>query len=344
MTYRIANRFAQLLVLVGLCLTTACSSGPKERDPEELFTLYRESGFFYWQSEDFDRAEGQFDRALEIHPEDFSCNLFKANLDLLKGKTENLLAAQARFLSLENQADFRVQLGLGQARERLGLAYQDAAGEIAAGKRKTKAPDPAARVIELQSMAETAWKDSLANYEATLKVKPNLADAVNGMQRVHALRGDLENALVWTNRLIDLVEIDLNYYQSQLARIGVTETEESNLRASMENSNTLAKETYLFGASLLRELGRPEAELEYLLRAIDIDPNAANSWSRRAQAEMALNEYEEAIYSLDRFLALSTQAFESADVQRAYELREKCERSIRERQIEERLRNLEAGL
>lgn len=333
------------LVLLALCLLpAACNSGPKERDPEELFTLYRESGFFYWQSEDFERAEIQFARALEIKPDDLSSNLFMANLNLLKGRTETLLSAEQRFLSIEDQTDYRVQLGLGQAREGLGVLYSDAAAEIAAGTRKTQAPDPAARVDELYEMSAETWSKAKQNYRATLEVKPNHADAINGMQRILALEGDLEGALVWTNRLLDLVKVDRAYYESRLARPGITDAEESDLRQRMQNSNDLAMETYLFGASLLHQLDRPVAELEYLQSAIDIAPERATLYSRRAQAQMALSNYEEAIHSLDRFLALSDLPFESADIQRAYELRENCERAVQDRELEERLKNLEAGL
>lgn len=324
--------------------TTACSSSDETRDPEQLFTLYRESGFFYWQSEDFKRAEQQILRALEIHPDDFSCNLMLSTLELLKGRTENLLTAEARLETLLDAGDYRVHLGLGQAHERLGIAYQDAANEIASGVRQTQAPDPAARVDELREMAADVWVEANADYETTLDLKPNLADAVNGLQRVHALQGDLEGALVWTNRLIDLVEIDLTYYDSRLAREDITANEEENLRVRMQNSNALAKETYLFGASLLHELDRYATELEYIEKALDIDPDMAKAWSRRAQAEMSVESFDAAIRSLDRFLALSDDPFESPDIQRAYQLREKCEREIREREIEDRLKSLEAGL
>lgn len=325
-----------------LAVSSSCSS-TDERDPEELFTLYRESAFYYWQAEDFKRAETQLSRALEIHDDDLSCNLIMGNIELLKGKTPDLLSAEKRFRSLEQQDDYRVQLGLGQALERLGMAYEDAALAIAKGERKTQAPDPAARVDELHTMSSDALKQSIASYQRVLTTKPNLADAINGMQRVLALQGDIEGALVWTNRLIDSVEVDLTYYRSRLERKDITAAEEANIRTRMENSNSLGQQTYLFGASLLHQLNRPEAELEYLTRAIEIQPDSAKTWSRRAQAEMSLNHYVEAMHSLDQFLSLSQDPFESPDVQRAYELREKCERALQDAALEESLRDLGAG-
>jgi tetratricopeptide (TPR) repeat protein len=324
------RRLFTTITLLALAALTACSSGPEERDPEELFTLYRESAFYYWQAGDFTRAEAQALSALDIHPDDLSCNLYVGNIGLMKGTTKDLLGAEARFRSMEQQDDFRVQLGLGETLERLGMVYEEAAAAIESGQRTTEAPDPAARVAELHKMASDAWSEASDRFHTVLETWPNEADAINGLQRVLALQGDLEGALVWTNRPIALVDIDLSYYRSKLTRESITPEEEEILRERMSNSLNLAERTYLLGASILRELGRSEAELEYLEKATEIAPKTPNTWSRKAQAQMALAHYDKAIASLDTFLRLSDEPFGSADVQRAYELRELCEKSIQE--------------
>ena len=58
---------------------------------------------------------------------------------------------------------------------------------------------------------------------------------------------------------------------------------------------------------------------------------------------MSLNLYVEAQHSLDQFLSLSQDPFESPYVQRAYELREKCERALQDAALEASLRDLGAG-
>ena len=331
-----------LAVLALIFVSGACSSGPEERDPEELFTLYRESAFYYWQSRDFLRAESQAQNALAIHPDDLSCNLYLGNIGLLRGTTKDLLAAEQRFRGMKQTEDYRVQLGLGEVLERLGVVYEEAAAAIESGQRTTEAPDPAARVAELHKMSQDAWKESTQHFQKVLSVKPNEAAAINGLQRVLALQGDLEGALVWTNRLLDLVEVDLAFYRSKLEREGITVEEENDLRDRMDNSLGLAERTHLLGASMLHELGRYAAELEYLTKASEIAPKTAETWSRRAQAEMSLKQYEAAVRSLDTFLRLSPQAFDSADVQQAYELRDLCEKAIEDAAFEARMEALDS--
>jgi len=333
----------RLLTILALILAaTACSSGPEERDPEELFTLYRESAFYYWQSKDFLRAESQARNALSIHPEDLSCNLYLGNIGLLRGTTKDLLGAEQRFRGMEQQDDYRVQLGLGEVLERLGVVYDEAAAAIESGQRVTEAPDPAARVAELHKMANDAWVESAQHFHGVLDVKPNEVAAINGLQRVLALQGDLEGALVWTNRLLDLVEVDLSFYRTKLEREGITAEEESDLRDRMNNSLGLAERTHLLGASMLHELGRNAVELEYLTKACEINPKTAETWSRRAQAEMSRKDYPAAMRSIDTFLRLSPEAFDSADVQHAYELRDLCVKAIEEADFEARMNALES--
>jgi len=339
---RLSSLFA-FGVFAAVTTLSACSSGPEERDPEELFTLYRESAFYYWQSKDFVRAEAQAQNALSIHPDDLSCNLYLGNIGLLKGTTIALMEAEQRFRGMEQQDDFRVQLGLAEVLERLGMVYDEAAAAIESGQRTTEAPDPAARVADLHQMATKAWLESSEHFHKVLDGKPNEVSAINGLQRVLALEGNLEGALVWTNRMLDLVDVDLSFYRSKLSREGITVEEENDLRDRMNNSLGLAERTYLLGASMLHELGRDEAELDYLAKAAEISPKTAETWSRKAQAEMGLKRYDIAIASLDKFLKLSDEPFDSPSVQRAYELRELCEKALQDAAFSARLESVEAA-
>lgn len=330
-----------LLAAIACTAAVACNSGPEERDPEELFEIYRESTFYYNQAADFERAEVQALNALSIHPDDLSCNLILCGIDKIRGKTKDLLKAEYRYREMSQQDDFRVQLGLAEVLERLGSTYDEAAAAIDSGQRKTEAPDPAARVIELREMSVEAWEESRMRFHNVLATKPSYAGAINGLQRVHALQGDFEGSLVWTNRLLDLVEIDLSYYRQQLNRENISIEAETDLRNRMTNSNDLAERAYLLGASVLHQLDRNVAELDYLTKASLLAPHQPNIWSRKAQAEMGLERYDQAIISLDTFLSNSKEAFDSLNVQRAYELRDKCVRAIEEAAFAARLEDLQ---
>lgn len=330
-----------LLALTLVPLVGACSSNQPEEDPEKLFELYRETAFYHWQNRDLDAAERQALNALAIHPDDLSCNLYMGYIALARGTTEELLGAEARFRGMVQQDDYRVDLGLAESLERLGLVYDESATAIAAGTRATQAPDPVARIAELRTMATDAWTESISRYQEVLETKQNEVKAINGLQRVHALRGEFEQSLVWANRLIDLVEIDLVYYRGQMERPGLTEADETRLRARMKNSIELAERSYLLGSSMLRELGRTETALEYLEQAGELVPETAETWTRRAQLLMDLGRFDEAIVCLDTYLRLSPEDFEHPDVQAAYDLRAACEAAQREADFRERLEALD---
>ena len=330
------------LLLLPLVLF-ACSSNKPEEDPEKLFELYRETAFYHWQNSDLDAAERQAMNALAIHPDDLSCNLFMGNIGLARGTTEELLAAEARFRGMEQQDDFRVDLGLAEALERLGLIYDESARAIAAGTRTTQAPDPAARVAELEAMAEEAWGESVARYDEVLEQKQNEVGAIKGLARVYALQGEYERSLVWSNRLIDLVSIDLTYYRAQLERPSLAEVDEQRLRVRMKNSVDLAERTYLLGASMLHELGRSETSLEYLERAGELAPETPDTWTRRAQVLMELDRYAEATVCIDQYLRLSPEDFDHPDVQAAYDLRAECEAAELEAAFQDKLEALESN-
>jgi tetratricopeptide (TPR) repeat protein len=176
-----------------------------------------------------------------------------------------------------------------------------------------------------------------------LELKQNEVKAINGLQRVYALNGQYEKSLIWANRLIDLVEIDLVYYEGQLERAGITEVDEARLRQRMRNSVDLAERTYLLGASMLRELGRTGVALDYLERASDLAPRTADTWTRRAQMLIELERYSEAIACLDTYLRLSPEEFDHPDVQTAYDMRAACEAAQRELEFQARLDALETA-
>lgn len=331
------------LLLLAPLLLASCSSSEPQEDPEKVFELHRESAFFHWQNRDLDRAEGQVLTALAIHPDDLSCNLYMGWIGLARGTTEDLLAAEQRFRGMKQQDDYRTDLGLAEALERLGVIYEESARAIESGRRVSVAADKPARITELYGMATGAWDESVSRYEEVLATKQNEVKAINGLQRVHALRGEYEQSLVWANRLISLVEIDLVYYEGQLERAGITDAEESRLRERMTNSVDLAERTYLLGASMLHELERTEVALEYLERAGGLAPDTADTWTRRAQLLMKLGRYDEALVCLDTYLRLSPDDFDHPDVQTAYDLQAECERAQREQEFQARMDELESS-
>jgi len=318
-------------------LTSSCSSAPDGQDPEKLFALYRETAFYHWQNEDLPRTEGQLLKALAIHPDDKSCNLILGNIGIKRGDTKSLIQAERVFRSMPDQEDFRTSLGLAEVLERLGLIYLEAATNIDTGRKLTEAADPAERVQELRDMSREAWVESRARYQEVLSSKPTEAKAVNGMQRIFALEGDYEASLVWTERLLNMVESDIIYFKSKLDAKGITASEEAQLRSRMASTLDLAERSHMLAATMLHDMGRSEPALTHLASASEIRPRSAEIWSHRAEILLDLKRYEACLEAADQYLRLSPEEFDHPDIQAAYDLKARCNDAIDAERFEETL-------
>ncbi len=328
------------LLATALLAAASCSSGPEEQDPEKLFELFRETAFYHWQNEDLPRTEQQLLRALEIHPEDKSCNLILGNIGIKRGGTKDLLKAEQVFRNIEDQEDFRTDLGLAEVLERLGVIYLESAAAIDTGKRTTAAEDPAARVAELRQMSKDAWIESRSRYQEVLAAKPSQAKAVNGMQRVFALEGNYEASLLWTSELLKMIDTDIIYFQAKMEQPGITESEEADLRLRMANTFDLAERSHMLAATMLHEMGRSEDALEHLTAAAEIVPRSADVWSHRAQILLDLDLYQASIEATDQFLRLSTEDFDHPDIQAGYDLKSRAQEALDNANFEATLREL----
>ncbi|MFT5080157.1 MAG: tetratricopeptide (TPR) repeat protein, partial [Planctomycetota bacterium] len=325
------------LFAIALLAAAGCNSGPQEQDPEKLFALFRETAFYHWQNEDLPRTEQQLLRALQIHPEDKSCNLILGNIGIKRGGTKDLLKAEQIFRNIEDQEDFRTDLGLAEVLERLGVIYLESAAAIDTGKRTTAAQDPAARVAELRKMSKDAWVESRARYQEVLAAKPSQAKAVNGMQRVFALEGNYDASLYWTAELLDMVETDIIYFQAKLDQPGITENEEAELRSRMANTFDLAERSHMLAATMLHDMGRSEDALGHLTAAAEIVPRSADIWSHRAEILLDLNLFEACIEAVDQFLRLSPEEFDHPDIQGGYDLKGRAQDALANQDFEAKL-------
>jgi len=105
----------------------------------------------------------------------------------------------------------------------------------------------------------------------------------------------------------------------------ITAAEEARLRNLLIDNVDIEVRTRLHVSSVLNRLDRPRDAIEHLDRIIELEPDLAEAYSRRAQILQELGEYEQAVNSVNRFLALSTHPFEHPSIRRAYELRTECE-------------------
>ena len=322
------------LALALLACSVACKSSAETSAKEAQIELHREFALRYFDQKDLARAEQQADKGLELAPEDDRLLLLKGWIRQQRGTTQDIFVAEAIFRELVEDGDYRALLGLGQALERKGVLYEEAAVAVASGARETTAPDPAARATDLGEQAKGFWREATVWYERTLEKKPGEFQAINGMQRVTALLGEHEKSLEWARTLLDLSTAEISFWQAQLERADISAPEEKRLRTMLASSRNLQRETHMQASNLLVRLDRKDEALQHIDGALAIDPDDAQANSRRGWLCYELSRYEDALASLRAYLRLSTQPVEHPDITRAFDMIKQCETQIARAAIE----------
>lgn len=320
---------AHLVLALSLCAACATDGELSAEQKQNRIELYTETAQQHYQIGDVDRAEAQAVKGLELDPENEKLKLIWAWSMQRRGRTDDILRAEKLFRDLVPNGDYRAVLGLAEALERKGSAYEEASENVRSGKRVTDAPDPEARADELQAMAREAWTESLVHYEATIEKRRDDPDALNGAMRVEALRGNLAQSLDWSKKLIEVTQADLDFFEKRAVRPEASAQQEDEFRRRARQRTDVIVATHVHASTLAFQLGRREEALEHLDRALELAPDRAELHSRRAQVLKDVGRYQDAIDDVDKFIKLSTVEFSHPDIQRAWRLRSECEQGLR---------------
>lgn len=314
------------IVAAAVLAVCACSTTEESGLSEaERIKLHREYAMKFFSTGDYAQAEHQADLGLALDSNESELRLIKGWVHIKRGKTEDVLLAEKIFRSVIAQADYRAQIGLGEALERKGVLYWDSAVAVAAGERETPAKDPAKRAAELREEARKFWLESRTQYESALKAKPSALQAINGLQRVAALQGDHAAALSWSLRLLELSQQELAFWRQDLSRPNLAAAQEAEMRRLLAGGEKLVLETHLQASGLLVTLGRKGEAVEQLDAALALAPERAEIYSRRAQLRRDLGQHDAARSDIEQFLKRSELALDHPDVQRALDLLSECE-------------------
>ncbi len=306
-----------------LCLAPACTTTEGERD-EQLLEIYTNTAESYYQLGDHDRAISQSLKALQLAPDNVKLKLILGWSLQRRGRTEDVLKAELVFRDIIDEEDFRVPLGLATSLERQGTAYDEAAEAIETGKRVTEAADPRARAIELHERARALWEESASWYEKTLTFQKSNLDALNGLQRVDALVGRKEASLARSRELVEALGTDRAFWSKRLEKPELGEREEAEIRDMVRRLTELEVVSRSHAARMHYDLGRPGVALEQLDIAIELSPDRPDLHGMRAVVQKELGHYDAAIADAERFIALSPQTADSADIQKAHDLLREC--------------------
>ncbi len=323
---------AALLPLLGL-LSTGCYGVHQETriNEEAQLELYVTTATYLYEDGSLVRAQDQAVKALELDPRNKAMRRMVGWIRLRQGTGPDLVIAERFFRDLLRERDESAAtlLGLATTLERKGLAYDQAARDLASGARA--APEGTSAESEARSLAKKsldAWHESLELYERTLVEGEGSTRTMNGLQRIHALLGDYDESLAWSDKLLARSTAELEDWQRMLQAEDLSEDEEELLRTNEAEATALQVDTLLFRASLLQRLGSRDEAAGHLDRVIALRPETAQLYSRRAQLLAELGEFQRAIEDIDHFLRLSTEPFDHPDVQRAFDLRADCEMEL----------------
>lgn len=323
------------LVLLGLALSgLACMHTYQrtvEPTDEQQIELYSTTATYLYEDGDLDRAQEQAVKCLEVDPEHRAMRRMIGWIRLRKNGNEDLILAERFFRDLMEEGDENenTALGLAITCERMGKAYDDVARAVAKGEREPeegKTPERAAQ--DLTAKAQRYWQEAIRVCDGILAAGEGNTNAMNALQRVHALAGHYEESLQWSQRLLERTGAELVSWRRMLQEKDLTESEEALFRKNERAALDLESDTHIFAATLLFKLQRYQEALGHLDALVTNAPELAQAYSLRGQMRARVGEYEGAIADLDRYLALSDFPYEHPDVKRAFELRAEAQKHV----------------
>jgi tetratricopeptide (TPR) repeat protein len=318
-----------LIAAVCLCVAACTSSGLTAEQKTKLVDGFTETASQYFAMGEFDRANAQCIKGLELDPENTHIKLIQAWALQKRGTTQDIAAAERLFRELQKTGDFRAVLGLAEAMERRGLAFAESADQLKSGKRVTEAADPEQRIADYEAESRKAWTESRELYLKALEQQHLSTDVLNGLVRIEMLLGKPKDALDWADKLIATTQETLDYWNGQLQRAGLSTSDEKHFRGDARALTKVVTATHMTAADLAVTLNRDEVALAHLDAALALDPDRPEIYSRRAQIRKDLGEPAQALHDIEKFIALSTLDPNHPDIQRAWRLRKECEEMTR---------------
>lgn len=317
--------------LLGGCLLFAgCAPKGPKIDKDTQYELYAETALGHYESEDYDRAESQALKALGVREDDVPMRLLVGFISLRRGTTRDLYVAEGLFKEMRDEDDPRVWLGLGTARERIGLVHEQTAEDLLEGRRLPEQYTAEFEAGELLEEAQEFWNRAIEDYERALEINPEFLKALNGMLRTHVLLEQRDQAEAFGLRLLAVAERERQALRQQLDLRGRSLTDRSygRLQRDYEDTYELVIETHLALHDLYRGDDRLGPALEQLDAALALEPKRPELFGRRAELSMLLGRFDQALWDIDRLLSTSELELDHPDIQRAFALQREARAEI----------------
>lgn len=317
--------------MLALSLFSACSSTPPgELTKKQKLDFYMENAGRYYELGEVNRCLDQVTRGLEIDPDNERFLLMKGRCHQIRGTSDDIAIAEKLFRDHPAQDDYRIQLGLAGALERKGVLFDVSGREIRSGDRYTPAKDPEARADDLAKRAIEAWEESAEHYALAAEYYSGGFEALNGQMRVTRFLGKSDLALDHARALIESIQTSNRLFRTQEEEQEAKGESTVDTRRTLLDNQELEVWIRLEIAEILKGQDRDQEALEELDIAYALEPDIKDLHSRRGQLLFEMGRYERAKSALERFLKLSEDPFDHPDIQRTYDLIQRCDMALAE--------------
>lgn len=311
------------LSLLALPLFASCFSTdnrPEELSDREKLGLYYERAMRYYGMRDLDRCQDQVQKGLEINPESERFLLMLGRCHQTRGTLQDVLAAEQIFRGHPAQDDYRVVLCLAGSLERKGVFFDEAATAVASGDRFTEAADPEARSKELEQDAMDAWTEAYDTYKSALELYTGSFETLNGLMRTSVYLGRYDESFAWSEQFLESLSSSNELFQKNLKEKEVRGESIVDTEKTLLDNMDLETEIRLHRSELLYRDGKSREALSELNEILAMDETVAEVYARRGQILHNLGEYQRSTDSLERYMSLSEDPFEHANVRQAFTL------------------------
>jgi Flp pilus assembly protein TadD len=259
-------------------------------------------GGVYLKENHADQAFPQFQRALDINPDDVEAMNELGVAVMEQGRTDQAIALFGRALGIApNHAETHINMGvalLQKGQPEKAADHFEHAAQIEPGNAKAR-KDLATAYIQ-----EGQWADAVAQFQRAAAIEPDNPDTLYGLGSALARAGRADEATAQFRRVLEIDEGNPGaHFHLALALLkdGKVDDAVAHLRRALEINPRMAEAEDILGSALLQE-GRVDEASSHIQAALALGPgdaqiqnDAGAMLARRGLADEAIAHYRKAV-------------------------------------------------
>jgi Flp pilus assembly protein TadD len=277
------------------------------RNPD-CWMAYQNLGGVFMKAGQPDLATPEFEKALEIKPDDTEALNELGVATMERGRTDQAIALYLRALDIApNRAETHINLGVALLQK--GMP-EEAANHFQHAAQIEPRNAQARKDLATAYTQEGLWSDAVTQYQRAVEIEPANPDTLFGLGSALARAGRLDEANAQFRKVL---EIDEGHTGAQfhvaLAMLadGKFDEAESHLNRALEINPNFAEAQDMLGNALLQQ-GRLEEAASHIEAALKLKPDdaqiqndAGTMLARGGRGEDAIARYRKALELDPRF-------------------------------------------